>query len=280
MQKGYKREGRGMAVLHCFIGLFIMIVVILLAYLVLTVDYTDKIDPSTTVRPYVEATLSPAPTEEPAQAVVSLPDDESSEATAQPLVTPTPQPEMTAIPTAEPTEEPTPEPTPGPTAAPTSIPASALSALKFDGFKLPSLSTKDAALGITHCYRSIADSYKYLQIQGYAYVDDPSFDASSAALYLVISRSSGQSALALPTKAAGISGIDHSSAQCSNASASDFEAILDVSQFPDDIYTLGMVFNYTANGSSLTEYYVFPSTATFTVLNGQVISEIPVESSE
>ena len=38
-----------------------------------------------------------------------------------------------------------------------------------------------------------------------------------------------------------------------------------------------MVFNYTVDGKGVTEYYTFPETETFTVLNGQVISEIPVE---
>ena len=70
MQKGYKREGRGMAVLRCFIGLFIMIVVILLAYFMLQLDYSDKLDPSVSMRPYVEVTPSPIPaaTAEPTEA--------------------------------------------------------------------------------------------------------------------------------------------------------------------------------------------------------------------
>ena len=276
MQKGYKREGRGMAVLRCFIGLLIMIVVILLAYFMLQLDYSDKLSPDASMRPYVEVTPSPEPTETPALAAVP---EASAEATLESLVTPTPQPELTSVPTQSPTPEPTEAPTPEPTATPepTSIPESELSALKFSGFKLPSLSTKDAQLGVTHCYRSVADSNRYLQIQGYAFVDDETFDAAEASLYLVITRSSGQSALALPAKKAGISGVDHSASNCANASESDFEAILDVQSFPDDIYTLGMVFNYTVDGKGVTEYYTFPETETFTVLNGQVISEIPVE---
>ena len=31
MQKGYKREAKGMAILRCFFGLFVVIIVVLLA---------------------------------------------------------------------------------------------------------------------------------------------------------------------------------------------------------------------------------------------------------
>ena len=168
------------------------------------------------------------------------------------------------------------------TPEPTKMPSSAASALKFSGYKLPSLSGKDAELGVTYSYRSAADNNRYLHLQGYAYINDSGYNGANANLYLVIIRSTGHTALALPTKVTGISGGEHASAQCSNASASDFEVVLDVSQFPDDSYTLGMVFNYTdANtGKSRTEYVVFPSDASFSVLNRQAISDVKTVSAE
>lgn len=282
MQKGYKREGRGMAVLRCFIGLFIMIVVILLAYFMLRLDYSDKLDPNASIRPYVEITPSPVPTSTPevteAPAVIQA--TEAPVVTDAPLITAIPTAEPTEAPTAEPTAEPTPEVTATP--EPTKIPSSAVAPLKFSGYKLPSLSAKDAELGITYSYRSAADDNRYLHLQGYAYVDDSGYNGSNADLYLVIIRSTGHTALALPTKVSGISGIEHASAQCSNASASDFDVVIDVSKFPDDSYTLGMVFMYkdSSAGQTRTEYFTFPSEMSFSVLSNQVISDVRTVTAE
>ena len=59
MQKGYKRNGKSKAVLHCFIGLFLVIIVVLVAYFWLSMDYSDQLDPETSMRPYVETTRRP-----------------------------------------------------------------------------------------------------------------------------------------------------------------------------------------------------------------------------
>ena len=280
MQKGYKREGRGMAVLRCFIGLFVMIVVILLVYFLLKLDYSDKLEPGASIRPYVETTLTPEPSAVPEVTSAPTADAEAtSEATAEPEATieATATPEPTDAPTPEPTAEPTPEPTATP--EPTSIPSSAVAALKFSGFKLPSLSTKTAQLGVTHSYRSAADSNRYLHLQGYAYIDEADYDGANAELYLVVIRSTGHTALALPNRAVGISGVDHADAQCKNASSSDFDVVLDVSKFPDDSYTLGMVFVYKdANGNSVKEYCTFPTDMSFSVLSGQAISDVKTVS--
>lgn len=275
MQKGYKRQARGMAVLRCFIGLFIMIVVILLAYFMLRLDYSDKLDPNASMRPYVEVTPTPAPTVVPevteVPAVVDTATD-APEATAVIEATANP----TQAPTAEPTATPEPTEAPTPTPAPTSIPAEKVSALKFSGFQLPNLTTKAAKLGISHSYRSEADGNKYLLLQGYAFIDEAAYDGSAASMYLVVTRSSGQSALVLPSRSVGVSGVDHSGALCANPSDSEFEAIIDVSQFPDDTYTLGVVLMYKDGGNACTEYAVFPSEVSFSVLNQQVISDVPV----
>lgn len=277
MQKGYKREARGMAVLRCFIGLIIVIIVILLAYFMLRLDYSDKLDPNTSMRPYVEVTPTPEPTSTPevtkAPAVIV-----NATATAT-----TPSATATVTATEAPTEAPTQAPTPEATATPepTSIPESNVAPIKFSGFELPELSGKTAQMGITHSFRSVADSNKYLHLKGYAYIDEAGYDGEKAALYLVIIRSTGHTAMALPTRAVNGSGIEHTNALCANPGSSDFEIVLDVSQFPDDSYTLGMVFKYEdAEGKSHSEYCLFPTDVSFSVLSGQAISDVKTVSAE
>lgn len=265
MQKGYKREAKGMAILRCFFGLFVVIIVVLLASFMLKLDYSDKLAPDASIRPYVETTPGPSssPDEQPAAAVD--------------LSTETPAPEATATPTLKPTPTPTPvpTPTPEPTAAPTNIPESAFAPVRTD-LTFPETPTTDkAVLGITHSYRSEADNETVMQLQGYAYMNDASFDGSSAQLYLVLKReSNGARAVALATMQSGISGVDHADAQCANASACDFEVFLSTSSLPDDIYSLGMVIQYKADGADHYEYVEFPETCTFTVLNHQFLGEV------
>lgn len=61
MQKGYKRNGKGMAVLHFFIGLIIVAILMCALYFFLgKVDYSDKLaNPDATMRAYVEMTAAP-----------------------------------------------------------------------------------------------------------------------------------------------------------------------------------------------------------------------------
>ena len=267
MQKGYKRNAKWMAVLRCFIGLFSVIIVVLIAYFYLQVDYTDKLDPSASIRPYVETTPSPTPD---ANAVLPA-------ASASPEITSAPTPRPTAVPTATPTPSPSPTPSPEPTSM-----ASNVSAVKTDGFALPGLSQLDGKLGITYAYRSAADDNKILHLQGYAYINEETYDGSTAQLFLVVTQAtSGNSVLVLPNKVEGISNHDHSSAICANAAASDFEAFIDVSAFPSEIYSLGMVFMYTGtDGQNHIEYFKFPDSISFTVLDSRIITDIAASNAE
>lgn len=276
MQKGYKREGRGLAVLRCAICLIFVAIVILFGYFMLQLDYSDKLAPDTSMRPYVEVTPSPLPAQSasPTEVPALL---ENAQSTADATAAPT------AVPTEAPTEAPTPEPTVEPTATPepTPIPESMISKLKFSGFTLPELSTKTAQIGITHSYRSAADNFKYLHLKGYAYVDEASFDGATTGLILVVFRSTGEAALVLPTRSVGASGLDHANALCANPSSSDFEAVLDVSKFPDDSYTFGVIFNYKdSDGKDCAEYFKLPSDTSFSVLSSQVISDVKTISAE
>jgi len=260
MQKGYKREAKGKAVLLCFIGLFTVIIVVLGAAFMLQLDYSDKLPADAPVRPYVETT--PTPTPDPQMAAL--------------LATPVPSQVPTPVPTQIPTPTPVPTPTPSPTPEPTSFPEEVWAPVRSDGFTMPALSTLDAELGITYSYRSVADGYRRLQLKGYAYVNDATYDGAQAQLFLVITQDgSSRDYLAIPTKVAGISGVNHADAKCANASASDFEIVLDVTQFKDEIYSLGMVFMYTdSEGTNHLEYFRFPGDTNFTILGSQAISDI------
>lgn len=263
MQKGYKREGKGMAVLRCFFGLFTIIVIVLLAVFMLKLDYSDKLDPSTTMRPYVEVTPTPSvdPSATDALGVVPV---TTTEATAVPTPTPTPKP--TAVPT----------PTPSPTPVPTAIPTESYCAVKLD-LACPALSANTGKMGITHSYVSSADGNRVIQLQGYAYIDHPEYDAATSQLYLVMTQeSTGRQGFAKLNMTPGITGLDHADAQCMNATSGEFEAVIDVSKFAEDIYSLGMVISYLYNGKTRDEYFTFPEGVSFTVLGGQIISDVPL----
>lgn len=267
MQKGYKREAKGMAILRCFFGLFIVIVVVLLASFMLQLDYSDKLDPATSMRPYVEVppTPTPDPNATPDPAALTIVDS----ATEKPAVTPTP--------TVKPTATPTPTPTPVPTPEPTAIPSSAFSAVRTD-LTCPALSNKEAKLGITYSYLSEANDKSVIVLRGYGYIDDERFDTASASSFLVFQREAdGRKAFAQVKYVDGISGVDHADAKCANASITDFEAVIDVSYFPEDIYSLGLVIGYQYNGQTGFDYFEFPEGTTFTVLNGKIISNVIVE---
>lgn len=269
MQKGYKREGKGMAILRCFIGLFIVIVVVLLAIFMLRLDYSDKLGDDVEMRPYVEVTPSPTPDPNATVAPGLVPVDAATE---KPTATPTAKPTPTPTPVPTPTPEPTPEPT--------LIPAAAYSPIRMD-LSCPPLSTNAAQMAITGSYISAANDNKVLELRGYGYIDNPAYDAANSQLYLVIRQeSTGLLAFAQVSMQPGASGVEHADAQCGNPASSDFVAVLDVSGFSQDIYSLGLVIGYQIDGKANFEFFRFPEGVSFTVLGGQIISDVPVEVAE
>ncbi len=134
-KQGRKREAKGLAVLYFIIGLIILLIILAVIYFALAkLDYSDKIDPEVTMRPYVEQ-AQPEPEPEPLESEIeapeapadnAAPEDEVdlTEPTEEPTPEPTPEPteESTLEPTAEPTPEPTPEPEPTDTPAPVMVP--------------------------------------------------------------------------------------------------------------------------------------------------------------
>ena len=104
MQKGYKRNGKLIAVFHFFIGLILVAMLIGIVYFLLEkMDYSDKLaDPQATMRAYVEMTASPEGTltggsdfqpeaTDGAAALVDL-TEATSTPEPTPILTPTPTP--------------------------------------------------------------------------------------------------------------------------------------------------------------------------------------------
>ena len=252
MQKGYKRTGKGIAVLHFFIGLIVLAIVVFAIYFFVNMmDYSDRLGPETSMRPYVEVTAAPE--------------------TAEPVVTEVPSteaPEVVDI-SGVTAVEATPEPTVRPTPVPTAIPASALSQAATSGFQVPTPST-NATIGLSKIYASVADGNKILQLSGYGYIDDAAFDGAGTQTFVIITqKASGRQVAYRASMIAGVSDVDHSAAQCANAASTDFEAFLNLAPYQDGEYGIGIVMNYSYNGSKIYSYHVFDET--FTVSGGAMV---------
>ena len=272
MQKGYKRTGKAIAVLHFFIGLIVVAIFLTAAYFCLQkIDYSYRLSPDTTMRPYVEMTATPdgldtqpnEPNGEDNGAVVDL--TPTATPTPEPTEEPTPTPEPTPIPTPTPVPTPTPEPTP----EPTRIPGDMLSAYKTKGFKLPEAST-DTVTEITKIYVSEPNNNTYMQVNGYSYVDDASFDGSKVSAFLIVTQENSGAQIAYQAKMTpGISGVEHTDAQCQNAANTDFDVVLRVAGYKDGEYKLGVAILYKQDGKDVVKYYACEDT--FTVKNEAIV---------
>lgn len=262
MKKGYKRTGKAIAVLHFFIGLILVAIFLIAGYFCLEkFDYSHRINPDTTVRPYVEMTGSPDAFDAEEETT-----DESDVVDLLPTATPTPEPtaEPTATPEPTPIPTPTPEPTPTPvpTPEPTRIPAEALSEFKTRGFKVPAPST-DAMTALTKVYVSEPNNNNYVDITGYCYLNDPNFDGAQSKVFLIVTQvESGAQIAYEATMHEGISGVAHDDAQCQNAANSDFDVVLRVEGYKDGEYKLGAVMLYKMNGQNSVAYYEYDQTLT------------------
>ena len=269
MRKGFVRDGKGSAVIRFLMGfVFLLVVALLLYYIIVSTQYpADGQQPTRTLRPYVvpEPTPTPTPTPEP---------------------TPTPDAEATAPPYATPTATPS-TPTPVPTASPTPLPTSiarnllASSQLRSDD-QMPPISDGIRA-GITKCYVSSVDGYSIMEIEGYAYYEHANYDGENSSCYLIVcndsedDRNSDSSNIAyLTTSVEGISGIEHEGLG-SNLALADFRVYIDVSDYADDVYTLGIVLMCNHEGDELRISCRLPSSLSFTVRNGEVISPIHIQ---
>ena len=282
MQKGYKRNNKGIAVVRFFCGLIFIAIIVFAVYCLLDkFDWSDSIkDPSVTVRPYVEVTAAPNATEAPAPAPTETPEPiqmanavlaetGAPEETAAVAATeaPTASPTATLRPTAEPMPVPTPIATPTP--VPTEIPAEAFSQYTTSGFSVPA-AANDAVRAVTKLYISEPNNSQVVQIDAYAYINEEAYDAANVKPFLIVThKASGIQVVYEAITMEGISKTDHSDALCANPEKSEFESFLDVSWYGNGEFGLGVVLAYTdANGNNVYSYQEFDDS--FTVTDGKV----------
>ena len=271
LKKGRKREAKGLAVLYFIIGLIILLIILAVIYFALArLDYSDKLDPATTLRPYVEQpatdVFQDVPEEEDELPDYEIPTDDNGLDFGEDEV------DLTV-------EEPTPEPTPEPTA----LPADRLTKPMDKTPDLPGMVSENGKIGITNCYVSQPDDNKLMYIAGYGYVDEENFDGAQARSWLVVTQMSSNQSISYPlTLTQGASGLEHPDAQCQNAAASDFELYLDVSQYQEGIYSMALVIGYQVEGEKnpTFKYYPFSGDISFTVLDGRVITPISASMAE
>lgn len=297
-KQGRKREAKGLAVLYFVIGLIILLIILAVVYFALVkLDYSDKADPNATMRPYVES-QEPQPFVENAEVQASeevpeyvMPEDEvdlttdleelpEGEIVAEP-VDEQPAEEIVETPTEEPTPEPTEEPTPEPTPEPTALPAGMAAEPMKKMPDLPAMASENGMTGITNCFVSPADDNKLMYITGYGYVNEADFDGTKARSWLVVTQVATAQKIGYPlTLTPDVSGVEHMDAVCQNASAADFEIYLDVSQYQEGIYSLALVVGYMKEGAKdpTYKYYPFSGDISFTVLNGQVVTPVTTVS--
>ena len=275
LKKGRKREAKGLAVLYFIIGLIILLIILAVIYFALAkLDYSDKIDPETTVRPYVE-------NQEPL-GFVEEQNTENSEAVPE-YVMPEDEVDLTTgleyLPDEEGAvvEEATPEPTEEPTPLPAELAAQPMTDIP----KLPGSASDNGMIGITNCYVSQPDDNKLMYMAGYGYVNEETFDGAEAKSWLVVTQVASGQKIAYPLSLVpNGSGMDHPAAVCKNATSCDFEIYIDVSQYQEGIYSMALVIGYVPAGAkdATFKYYPFSGDISFTVLNGQVITPVtPVD---
>ena len=274
MQKGHKRNAKGMAVLRFFIGLIIIAILVCVAYFFISkVDYSDKItDPNASIRNYVPvsgeqnavAVIPEAPVEPEIIQMDELPEaavtdfvDVSFTPTPEPTAVPTPVPTPTPEPTPIPTPTPVPTPTPTPSPEPTKISTKKCAAAKTKGFTVPEAST-DGVVDLTNIYVSQPNEGKIVQLTGFGYIDKAEFDCENTNVYLVVTQKETGKQIAYAAKMEdNVSGRDHSAAKCQNAGKSDFNLFINVGKYPDGEYELGMILYYRENGEKKYNYYEF-----------------------
>lgn len=265
MQKGYKRTGKAIAVLHFFIGLIVVAILLIAAYFCLEkMDYSNRINPDTTVRAYVELTASPEDFGMSAIEPQEGPENEGSGIvdlipTALPTSASTPEPSPTPAPTPIPTPTPTSTPTPAPTPEPTLIPSDLLSRSRTKGFRLPDPST-EATAALSKIYISAPNNNAFAQIDGYVYIDDATVDAAQGQAFLIVIRDSqpaGTPIAYMGNMSPGISGVTHDTAQCQNPANADFEVILGAKGLRDGEYKLGVVLQYVKDQKKVVTYREF-----------------------
>ena len=197
---------------------------------------------------------------------------------AVPSATNEPTPEPTAEPTAEPTPEPTPEVTPIPESEFSPLVTTfgkAGTAIKKTNFKVIEGEIKN---GLTEFAVSAANDYKVITMTGYGYSDNARFDGANCDIYIIVLDSKGAARFYSPKMVVGITGMVHEG-KGKNLNMCEFMATIDVSDFPDGSYQIGVGVQYKPGSTWYRFAYTFGEAYNFTTVSGVVTAVGGVEVS-
>ena len=309
MKRGYRRDGKGVAVLRFLIGIVLLGLLGFLVYYeysngplsVKAPDLLQNEEPPVSVSaptqaPQAEGAGDEAvkPADAQQDAVPTLPPLVEAEPagavqTTQPV---TPAPEATVevieLAAAEPTAQepavtpaaqeptvaplPTKEPAPTATPAPTAVPKELLATAKTKGFKIPESSGKLVS-GITGMETVAANNYGVLHISGFSFINDAKFKGSDFETYVVAKRENTGKLYAYQAKPApGVSGAQHEDCVVAEVRNADFEVYFDVKKMESAIYHVSIVTGYkNEKGKTVYDYNDLGDEIWFTIMNGEVI---------
>ncbi|MBE5791333.1 MAG: hypothetical protein E7322_04140 [Clostridiales bacterium] len=282
---GIRKHNAGRAIVRFLIGLFVIAVCVLVLYeFVLNGDFSSLIERSPAKTPVISAINPPEETNRP-EIIKGSDKPVSGEENENPLDDPDNAGSM-AQSTPEPTLEPTAEPTATPTPAPTPIPESEFSqiitefgevgtSIKKTDFKVIDDKIKNC---LTAFELSAPNDYKVISLTGWAYPDDERFDGSKCSIYIVILDSKGATRFYQPAIVSGVTGTVHEG-KGKNLNMCEFMATIDVSDYENGDYQIGVGIMYKP-GSTWRKYaYTFGAAYNFTTVDGVVTAVGGVEVS-
>ncbi len=282
---GIRKHNAGRAIVRFLIGLFVIAVCVLVLYeFVLNGDFSSLIERSPAKTPAISAINPPEETNRP-EIIKGSDKPVSGEENENPLDDPDNTGSI-AQSTPEPTPEPTAEPTATPTPAPTPIPESEFSqivtefgevgtSIKKTDFKVIDDKIKNC---LTAFELSAPNDYKVISLTGWAYPDDERFDGSKCSIYIVILDSKGATRFYQPAIVSGVTGTVHEG-KGKNLNMCEFMATIDVSDYENGDYQIGVGIMYKP-GSTWRKYaYTFGAAYNFTTVDGVVTAVGGVEVS-
>ena len=197
----------------------------------------------------------------------------SQEETDDPEPAETPEPTATAEPTPEPTATPVPTPEPTATPAPTAtpIPAEQFSARynQFESLKYWGVKKDRIDNGVTRFEIPASNGGKLISLTGWGLLTDKGFNGAKAENFIMIIDRKQQVRLYKTTRAPGATGMTHN-VDGVNLDQCDFTAMIDVSDFANGDYQIGVAVSYVSNGKTYRYAYTFGDAYNFTVAGGVV----------
>lgn len=273
---------KGPAVLRFFICLLLVMLVCAAGLMLINMGRGDG------ARPYV-----PTGTSAPGGAVPP-PATVTAEPTSTGTPEPSPSPEMHALAPTDmddgDAEDMTTEPpvhTAGtaravysdPTPEPTKIPKEQIAKPTKPSTDKKIKANDDGEIGISGCYVSEVDGFALMELTGWGYPRLEYFDGTKCETYLLISKNgSNDMALYKTELSPGISGMEHADAECRNPSDCDWRTVIDVRNYADGVYSMGLVLRYKNEKRTENRFYKFGELQSFTVKNGEIIMPVTPSS--